>query len=194
MKGGDKGQVETHTPAAAAPDRAIAQASALAGPSVADLLAGSPDIDADDVLALTAEPTLAKRRARGRPEGAANRKNEDFIRYLAAMGHRDPRVTLSLIQSADLTSLCALLGADSTKSRIAVLKLQIDAADRLMPYHHAKKPLELEVKTPAQRPVMIMGDMNVALVAAEGGFMSAGDAPEIIQQNQRMIDAETTDE
>ncbi|MER8460156.1 hypothetical protein NKH24_29510 [Mesorhizobium sp. M1300] len=70
-------------------------------------MAGLPDGEGVDALA-AAEIVASPARARGRPLGAANRKNGDLIRYLQARGHRDPMVTLSMIQSADFKELCKI--------------------------------------------------------------------------------------
>lgn len=165
----NQGQAATHSPAAGAAQEPI---EALPGADPLDLLAGSPDLDATDLLALAAEPVLSRRRARGRPEGAANRKNGDMVKYLAAHGHRDPWVTLSLIQTADTEKLAQTL----SMKRGEVLGLQLRAADALMPYHHAKKPQQLELPAGDQRPLMIIGEMNVAIASVDG-FMSAGVMP-----------------
>ncbi|MCF6120529.1 hypothetical protein L2449_27270 [Mesorhizobium muleiense] len=188
----DQGHQAAHTPADAS---AQAPAEALPGADPLDLLAGSPDIDAQDVLALAAEPVLSRRRARGRPEGAANRKNGDMIRYLAAHGHRDPWVTLSLIQSADTLKLAQAMRTPvmkngkqvvskagtplfNTPNPMDVLAMQVRAADALLPYHHAKKPLQLELPAGDKRPMMVFGNVEHMQVIADGdGFMSAGVMP-----------------
>lgn len=179
---------EAHTPAAAAADAAQA---ALPGADPDDLLAGSPDLDADDLLAMVAEPVLTQRRARGRPKGAANRKNGDMIGYLQALGHRDPWVTLSLIQSADFASLCRVVGADSAKTRIQVLGLVTRAAEALMNYHHSKKPQQLELPVGDKRPLMVIGDgNNIAIMAGQGFASDEFMPPDDSEQNQGLIDGE----
>lgn len=164
----DQGHQDAHTPAAAE----------LPGADPLDLLAGLPDGEGVDGLALAAEIVAAPARARGRPLGAANRKNGDLIRYLVARGHRDPMVTLSMIQSADFGALCKLVGAAGAKQKIAVLGLIRGAAADLMPYHHAKKPLQLELPPGDRRPLMVFGNVENMQVVADGdGFMSAGMMP-----------------
>jgi hypothetical protein len=110
-----QGQPERHTGApgaGGAGDRPQLEADqALPGRDLADLLIGSPDVDAQDVLAAAAELIAAPRRGRGRPRGSPNRKNSEMIDYLAALGHRDPWLTLSLIQTADTVSLAKALGS-----------------------------------------------------------------------------------
>lgn len=196
-----EGQEEAHTlaaPAATAPSSGI---DALAGADPLDLVAGLPDIEETDLLALAAETMLLQRRGRGRPSGSPNRKNADMIAYLHAKGHRDPWVTLSLIQSADTMALTKALRAPVMKNGkqlvskagtplftmpdpMDVLAMQARAADALMPYHHGKKPQQLELPVGDKRPMMIIGEMNVA-ISNDLGFMSAGIAPEAkIVENQ----------
>lgn len=183
----EKGQLEEHTPADAGAPAAQAE---LGGADPLDLLAGLLDGEGDDILARVAELVAAPARARGRPQGAANRKNGEMIRYLAARGHRDPWVTLSMIQSADFAALCKVIGADSAKQRTAVLAIMRGAAADLMPFHHARKPLELDLKNQGnQRPLMVIGEMNVSIESSDG-FMSAGIAPDDgrIIENQALSD------
>ncbi|MCW5697910.1 MAG: hypothetical protein KIS96_14415 [Bauldia sp.] len=187
-----EGQVGAHTrgdPASAAAPEPVVDPFGL------DPLDGSHDLGDADLLMEAAETLAAPRRARGRPPGAANRKNADMVRYLAQLGHRDPWVTLSLIQSADTRALAKAL----TRPRVddegnvrrdaegnvmmtqpdydAAVALQMRAAEAILPYHHARRPQQLELPPGAPRPVMVIGELNVA-VAAAGGFMSAGVAPD----------------
>lgn len=177
-----EGHVEARTPrdppAEAGALGAIDQAEALPGADPADLIAGSPDLDAVDLLAVAAELSAAPRRARGRPAGSGNRKNGDMVAYLAACGHRDPWVTLSMIQTADTVALAREL----MLPRGEVLAMQMRAADALMPYHHAKKPQQLELPVGDKRPLMVIGEVNVAIGLGGDGFMSAGLAPEILNE------------
>lgn len=180
--------LEAHTPAAAGGEAAQA---ALPGADPDDLLAGTPDLDANDLLALVAEPVLTQRRARGRPKGAANRKNGDMIGYLQALGHRDPWVTLSLIQSADFAQLCRVVGADTAKTRIQVLGLVKGAAEALMNYHHSKKPQQLDLPVGDKRPLMVIGDgNNIAIMAGQGFASDEFMPPDDSEQNQGLIDGE----
>ncbi len=182
-----EGQEEARTPAAHGGD-------ALAGADPLDLVAGQPDGEGDDVLALVAEMVAAPARARGRPQGAANRKNGDLIRYLQARGHRDPMVTLSMIQSADFLGLCTMVGATKAKEKIAVLGIIRGAAADMMPYHHAKKPQQLELPVGDKRPLMVIGEMNVA-IGNDLGFMSAGIAPDAkIVENQPLSEGDSVGE
>lgn len=200
------GQLDAHTQPAAGGDAA---AQALPGADPLDLLAGSPDLDVHDLLALVAEPVLSRRRARGRPAGAANRKNGDMIAYLTALGHRDPWVTLSLIQSADTMALAMAMRSPAMKNGkqmvskagtplfntpdpMDVLAMQLRAADALMPYHHGKKPQQLDLVDPRdKRPLMVIGDGNNIAVSIGGGFASDDFMPPNQSQgNQGVIEAE----
>ena len=166
--------------------------AALPGADLADLIAGSPDVDAQDLLAIAAELVAAPRRGRGRPAGSLNRKSGDLIAYLRALGHRDPAVTLSMIQTADTMQLAMALRVpmqEEGKVRkdvdgnvlynppnpMLVLELQRKAAEGLMPYHHAKIPQQLELPPGVARPVMIVGEMNVSVAGLDG--MLAGFEP-----------------
>jgi hypothetical protein len=52
------------------------------------------------------------------------------------------------------------------------------AAADLLPYHHGKKPQQLElIGDGNRRPLMVIGEMNVTQINADGGFMSAGIPP-----------------
>lgn len=200
----DLGQSETHTPLAGAGDQALTGADPL------DLLAGSPDLGVGDLLAMAAEPTLTQRRARGRPAGALNRKNADMIQYLAALGHRDPWVTLSLIQSADTMKLAEALRVPMQEDGrvkcnekgeilynppqpLAVLSIQKAAAEALMKFHHSAKPQQLELPDGggSKRAVMIIGDGNNVAVIQGNGFASDEFLPPAeVQQNQGVIEGE----
>lgn len=170
-----KGHLDAHTPAAAGDPAASAE---LGGADPLDLLAGLPDGEGNDVLAQLAEFVAAPARARGRPQGAANRKTGEMIRYLAARGHRDPWMTLSMIQSADFEALCKVIGADTAKQRLAVLAIMRGAAADLMPFHHARQALKLDLKDEGnKRPLMVIGEMNVSFESSDG-FMSAGIPPD----------------
>lgn len=204
-KAAPDGHQEAHTRGDVA---SIEAADALPGVDPLDLLSGSPDLDASDLLAMAAEPALTQRRARGRPEGAANRKNGDMIAYLAALGHRDPWMTLSLIQSADTVKLAEALRVPLMKNgkqmvskagtplysmpnRADVLALQMRAAEAILPYHHGKKPQQVELDLGRnQRPLMVIGEMNVAIVG-ENGFMSAGEPPMKTVDNQQLSEPAT---
>lgn len=123
----DQGQLEARTPLAQEfPHLAIAAAG---------------DAQQIDLLGQVAETSNAGRRARGRPEGAVNRRNDETFDYLEARGFKAPEILLMEVISADVVQLARKLGADP----IEVMKLQIKAAADLMPYKLARKPQAMEI-------------------------------------------------
>ncbi|TCQ82604.1 hypothetical protein EDF68_101995 [Ochrobactrum sp. BH3] len=128
-----------------------------------DLIDGSPDLENLDVLSLSANLVAKQRRERGRPKGSANKRNTQVFDYLEALGHRDPAVTLSMIQSANTTTLAALLRCDP----IDVLKVQVKAAADLMPFKYAKKPLAVEVDK-RNLHIFMAGNLGAVAPTSEG--------------------------
>jgi len=177
-----EGYPEAHTPRRASADRAPGDAQLPAqvdqDEAEPDLIDGSPDIGGSDLLALAAETIAGPRRARGRPKGAANKRNMDMVAYLAALGHRDPMVTLSMIQTADTKELAMALGVDSAKGRLEVAKIQRQAASDMLPYFYAKKPQQLELPDGQQLPTMIIGEMTVNQ-RVEGTIIGLGSLPAV---------------
>ncbi len=172
--------------AAALPPRSeIDQAVAALGAQLAaddagqlDLLAGSPDLHPLDALERAAETTAAERRARGRPKGAANRRNTAVFEYLEALGHRDPAVTLSALQSADTLALAQHLGVDTPKGRLELLKIQRAAAAELMPYKYAKKPTAITVDK-RELHLFVAGDLGGHAEIGDGTLFGGGQMQEI---------------
>lgn len=120
-KQADEGLLKAHTPPAAdeigAAVAALADAIGTDDAGQLDLLTGSPDLEPLDVLSRVAETGAAQRRARGRPKGSANKRNTMVFEYLEAHGHRDPAMTLSLMQSADTIALAKALGSPMTDAK-----------------------------------------------------------------------------
>lgn len=106
----EKGMLEAHTRAKSAATPPAPAAPDDLGDDDASLIDGSPDLGGTDLLTLAAETVAEPRRARGRPKGSANKRNMDMVAYLAALGHRDPMVTLSMLQTADTGELARRLG------------------------------------------------------------------------------------
>lgn len=129
------------------------------------LIDGSLDIENLDPLSVSANLVARPRRDRGRPKGSANKRNTQVFEYLEALGHRDPAVTLSMIQTANTTALAQLLGCDP----IDVLKVQAKAASDLMPFKYAKKPLAVEVD---KRNLHIFMAGNLGDIAPASGASS----------------------
>jgi len=114
------------------------------------------------------EEAGARRGVAGRPKGAKNRKTEAFERTYYALGNRDPLLVLGELVSADPRALQQLILEDDVRrwearkaealdtgrefkepkpvggpSLVELLRLRVDAADRLAPYLHGKKPIEV---------------------------------------------------
>ena len=142
----EKGQGGAHTPrppenpgdrAAAGADQAVLPDAADLRPALAELL--PPEPVQFDLLAERAEKANAERRGRGRPAGSANKRNDEVFDTLDRMGYKNPVVRLMEIVSADVRHL----GCDVQDA----LKLQIRAAEVLLPYMLAKKPQEVQVSS-----------------------------------------------
>lgn len=73
----------------------------------------------------------------GRPKGALNRKTRDFEAWYHAMGFKDPAELLAQVVSADPLALAKTMPG---KTLLDALKLQVAAAEGLMPYLHGKMP------------------------------------------------------
>lgn len=198
----EKGTLEgAHTPGSdrlAADLQRVDRERAQAEGDQLDLLAGSLEIHDEDVLAAASELVAKPRRERGRPPGSANRRNTQVFDYLERLGHRDPAVTLSMIQSADTLELAAALGANSAKGRLAVLGLQRAAAAELMPYKYAKKPQQIDLPPDVARPLMVIGEMNVG-INTQSDEMSVADprpkkANEINGDAVRIVDNDPHDD
>jgi len=156
-----------------------------------DLIAGSPDLDDVDTLAMAANQVAGQRRARGRPAGSRNRRNGDVFDYLQQLGHRDPLVTLSMIQTADTLALAQALASpvlddtgaprrrpDGTPIMVPadplkVLAIQAKAAADLAQYGYAKqKELNVNVR---KLHLMVAGDLGGHVVEGSGGLSIFGD-------------------
>lgn len=138
-----------------------------------DLLDGSPDLDDGGLLAKSAETSLRERRGRGRPKGSPNKRNADVFEYLEALGHRNPAVTLSLIQSMEPDDLARALVCD----RLEAARLIVSAANSLMPYGFAKRPTAVEVSA-KHLHVFMAGDLGGDDADEDGGTLTIfGDTP-----------------
>lgn len=140
-KAANQGQVEARTP--------LAQNSTADPPVMA--WAG----DQLDMLGQIAETSNAGRRARGRPEGATNKRNDETFDYLEALGFKAPERLLMEIVSADTVALSREL----MTVPLEVLKLQLKAAADLMPYKLARKPQAMEI-TKRQLHMFVTGSLT----------------------------------
>lgn len=155
----DKAHQDGHSPAALDLTRALAalgeQIEQTDAENQLDLLSGSPEEGASDLLTRAANTVTEGRKGAGRPAGAKNKRNTQVFDYLEALGHRDPIVTLSLLQTASTDMLAVFLDCD----RLEAAKLQLAAAKELMPYKYAKRPTEVKVESKALH-LFLTGDMN----------------------------------
>lgn len=187
-KEAEKGRPDAHTPSHPVPELDLATAVAALGNMIesgdadqTDLLLGSPDIENFDAISMAANLSAAPRRERGRPKGSSNLRNTKVFDYLEALGHRDPAVTLSMVQSANTTALAAVLRCDP----IDVLKLQVKAAADLMPFKYAKRPLAVDV-TKTERHIFYAANMadNTTIEGDKGLSIFGGGVVEDIEGNQ----------
>lgn len=170
----DKGQLDALT-------------AVLANVDEQPALPGLVDAPADDfdVLAKAAENLNAKRRARGRPEGSANKRNAEVFDYLEARGFKAPELRLMEVISADPRELAAALAGPNTHSEhvafdkvLDVLRVQIQAARELMPYKFAKRQ-ELQVNHQgAVAHVMMAGRLSDGRTGQADAFSLTGETVE----------------
>jgi hypothetical protein len=128
-----------------------------------------------DLLGELAENSNAIRRARGRPLNSANRRNSDLFDLAMARGFKHPFVRLMEIVSADPAKLCG--------DRIEAMKLQIRAAEVLLPYDMAKRPTEVKVAGEVLH-MFVAGNLTGGMKASEKGFTLHGNAEEYQELNQ----------
>jgi hypothetical protein len=168
MNSAEKGQFGGHTDAENSADAAIR--SVLGEVQTDPMLPGLVDDVPDDfdVLGKVAETLNAKRRARGRPEGSANRRNAEVFDYLEARGFKAPELRLMEINSADPRQLAAALSGPDVKPEnvsfdrvMEVLKLQAKVASDLLPYKFAKRQ-ELQVSHTGEVAHVMMAGRLVA--------------------------------
>jgi hypothetical protein len=179
----DQGRLEGHTAAEFHGKSAQAEQVDQVAALVAQLqpqasLPGLTDEPADDLdmLGRVAETVNAKRRARGRPSGSANKRNSEVFDYLEARGFKAPEVRLMEIVTADARDLAAAISGPHAKAEamdfdkvLEVMRLQIKAAETLMPYKYAKRQ-ELKVES-NQNHLHVM--MAVPLGGSTGEVPSA---------------------
>lgn len=92
-------------------------------------------------LGLTGAGSVEKRSA-GRPKGSRNRSTEEWRRYFLAK-FKSPLVALGELYSEPLDDLKEKLKCD----RLEAFKLQLAAAQAVLPYVHQKQPLAIEDTT-----------------------------------------------
>jgi hypothetical protein len=77
---------------------------------------------------------------KGRPPGARNKKTEEFVSFVRAIGG-DPMIGLAKASAMDALTLAKALSAKP----FDVWKLQQELRKALLPYFHAARPAELKV-------------------------------------------------
>jgi hypothetical protein len=162
-----EGQVEARTAAAQEFQPEIADILRSLQPQEALPGLLDPAGDALDVVGRVAESVNAQRRGRGRPAGSANRRNDEMFDYLEARGFKMPEVRLMELISADPRALAAAMSGTAAKPEnmpfdkiMEVLRLQVKAAEVMMPYKFAKKQ-ELKVEhSGGQVHIMVAGAMS----------------------------------
>jgi hypothetical protein len=158
--GAEKGQVETRTEL----ENILAEIDGTGEKDQAALPGLDHPPDDFDLVAKAASNLNERRRARGRPEGSANRRNAEMFDYLEARGFKAPELRLMEIISADPAELAKAIGGMAEVSKpsfdqvmaevskpsfdqvMAVVALQAKYADALMPYKFAKRQ-ELKIQT-----------------------------------------------
>jgi hypothetical protein len=172
----NKGQEDAHTLPSA--QELAASMVELATPA-ADYQDGLFDDDGDTLGAL-AENSNAVRRARGRPLNSVNRRNSDLFDMAMARGFKHPFVRLMEIVSADPTKLCG--------DRIEAYKLQIRAAEVLLPYDMAKRPTEIKTSGEVLH-MFVAGNLTGGMKASEKGFTLHGNSEQYQELNQTETEA-----
>jgi len=99
---------------------------------------------AAEQLSLLPTPAIAaeleERRGPGRPRGSINRSTEEMARYILAH-YRDPRLFLAELYNRPVEQLARELNTTREKAQ----RLQIEAADKLMPYVASKMPVAVTI-------------------------------------------------
>ena len=154
-----------------------AQILAAIGSTAADAQQSLPGIattdDDLDPIAKAAANINQQRRARGRPAGSANKRNEEVFEYLEARGFKAPELRLMEIISADPLQLARQLLNTTNAATMPeiglvmdLIRLQAKCAADLMPYKFAKRQ-ELKVDHSHKAVhVFVAGQLNTDTSAA----------------------------
>lgn len=102
------------------------------------------------------DSAIPAKRGAGRPAGSPNRTTTKMKAWLLAKGYRDPAEFLAAIMSADTLQTAMMTGCDPGD----VLKLQVKAAEGLMPYFHQALPKQVDVKTDGPRSLIVILDRS----------------------------------
>ena len=85
---------------------------------------------------------LETKRSAGRPKGSKNKSTKEWVEFFLSH-HKSPLMFLGSIISEKTSDLARRTCSD----RLDALKVQIAAANALLPYIHQKQPLAVEVKS-----------------------------------------------
>ena len=85
---------------------------------------------------------LETKRSAGRPKGSKNKSTKEWVEFFLSH-HKSPLMFLGSIISEKTSDLARRTCSD----RLDALKVQIAAANALLPYIHQKQPLTVEVKS-----------------------------------------------
>lgn len=140
------------------------------------------NLDVDERAFEDSNPFPAVVRRGGSRKGVPNRRTEDFKKFYAASGFRDPLMFLGHVISIDTDELAKHLAC----KRVQALDVQRKAAENLAPYLHSKQPTQVAVDAGDATPMLVIGG-DVAIVqrqVAAGAMSIDGDLPFV--ENQRV--------
>lgn len=168
------------TEAVAAADPAAAAEAAEARKPAQLPLVVVGDLDGGQGEA-AADPAGA--RGPGRPPGARNRRTLDLIEYMGALGYRMPPLVLAETYSRPVDELAKEL--DISKGE--AFKLQLAAAQALLPYTAQKQPIAIQIDS--------RGRMMLVIEQPGSADAAAGEKVAAWQGDTLVIDGEVvTDE
>lgn len=140
---------------------------------------GEPDLQPpagwDAPSSVSGLPVGERGRRGGRPKGALNKRSLDLARFFQAK-YRDPAAVLGELVSRDPLELWLWIckkdpeGAPPLKDVIA---LQAAVARDLMPYLHAKRPVQVE--TGRKLPVFVVPGLGETIEEAIDGVLRLDD-------------------
>lgn len=140
--------------AAATDPAAVAEAVEARSPAQLPLVVVA-DLDGDDSEATAVDPAAVAgapaRRGPGRPPGAHNRRTVELIDYMTALGYRMPPLVLAETYSRPVGELAKELGI----SKGEAFKLQLAAAQALLPYTAQKLPLAIQIDSRGRMQLII---------------------------------------
>jgi hypothetical protein len=160
-------------------------------PGGSGVLGGSPaalfeNLDDDERTLEDNNPfKLARRRGGGSRRGVPNKRTEDFRRYYASLGLRDPLLFLGHCISIDTADLARELGCKAA----AALDVQRKAAADLAPYLHSKQPARLDVGDGEGLPVLVVREIDspkaIREARATGALAIDDDLAETLSQDEQ---------